>query len=536
MAPRVLVSDDLSPEGIEILRNAGLQVDVKVGVKPDELERIIADYDALAVRSATKVTGALLERASRLKVVGRAGIGVDNVDLEAATRRGVVVMNTPGGSSTTVAELALAHMLALARHVPQATASVKAGRWEKKRFQGRELAGKTLGVVGIGAIGSVVVERCRAMRMRVIAYDPFIGAEASARLGVTQVPLDELWAQADVISLHVPLTEQTRNLVDARALARMKRGALLVNCARGGLVDEQALADALAAGRIGGAALDVFEQEPPPAGHPLLALDRFICTPHLGASTEEAQSAVSVAIAEQLAAYLTRGEVKNAVNLPSIPREVMDSIAPYLALAERLGSMAAQIAPPSVSEVRIELAGELSRGPHRAITANVLKGLLRRVLDQPVNEVSAPTIARERGLTVREDLTPEAHDYVSLLTVMLRGAGGEATVAGTVFARRELRIVRVNQFRLEAVPEGEIILCENDDLPGVVGQLGTALGQAGVNIARIFLARDAQRGSAFSFINVDSAAPPQLLEQLRRVPHVRDVRAIQLGSPERPIG
>jgi D-3-phosphoglycerate dehydrogenase/(S)-sulfolactate dehydrogenase len=528
MASRVLVSDELSADGLAIMRQAGLQVDVKVGLKPEELERIIGDYDALAVRSATKVNAKLLERAARLKVVGRAGVGVDNVDLEAATRRGVVVMNTPGGSSTTVAELTLAHMLALARHVPQATASVKAGRWEKQRFQGHELAGKTLGVVGIGNIGSIVVERCRAMKMRVIAYDPFISTEAAAKLGVTQVTLDELWPQADVISIHVPLTEQTRNLVNAQTLGRMKKGALLVNCARGGLVDERALADALASGRLGGAALDVFEREPPPADHPLFTLDGFICTPHLGASTEEAQAAVAVAIAEQLAAYLTRGEVKNAVNLPTIPREVLEGIAPYLALAEKLGSLAAQIAPPSIHEVRLELAGELSRAPHRAISAQVLKGLLRHVLDQPVNEVSAPAIAKERGLVVREELNPEAHDYVSQLTVTLRGAGGEATVAGTVFGRQELRVVRVNQFRLEAVPEGDIIMCENDDAPGVVGHIGTALGSAAVNIARIYLSRYAERRSAFSLINVDSAPSPEVLEALRRLDHVRVVRSIRL--------
>ncbi len=526
--PRVLVSDDLSVEGVEIMRNAGLQVDVKVGLKAPELEAIIPEYDALAVRSATKVNAALLDRAARLKVVGRAGVGVDNVDLAAATRRGVIVMNTPGGSSTTVAELTLAHMLALARHVAQATASVKAGKWEKKKFQGRELAGKTLGVVGIGNIGSVVVERCRAMKMRVVAYDPFISDDAAAKLGVAQVPLDELWAQSDVVSLHVPLTEQTRNLVNAQALAKMKRGALLVNCARGGLVDERALADALASGHLGGAALDVFEKEPPPPDHPLFGLGNFICTPHLGASTEEAQSAVAVAIAEQLAAYLTRGEIKNAVNVPSIPREVMDSIAPYLALAEKLGSLAAQIAPPSIREVHLELAGELSTAPHRAIAAAVLKGLLRHVLDQPVNEVSAPAIARERGLILREDLNPEAHDYVSQLTVTLRGTGGDASVAGTVFARRELRLVRVNVFRLEAVPEGDIILCENDDAPGVVGNIGTALGHAGVNIARIFLSRDSERRSAFSLIAVDSAPTPEILEELRRLEHVRSVRSVHL--------
>jgi D-3-phosphoglycerate dehydrogenase len=301
-----------------------------------------------------------------------------------------------------------------------------------------------------------------------------------------------------------------------------------VNCARGGIIGERALADSLASGHLGGAALDVFDREPPPPDHPLVPLDSFICTPHLGASTEEAQAAVAVAIAEQLAAYLTRGEVKNAVNLPSIPREVLDSNAPYLALAEKLGSLAAQIAPASISEVRLEMAGELSRAPHRALAAQALKGLLRHVLDQPVNEVSAPAIAKERGLVLREDLNPGAHDYVSQLTVSLRGAGGEASVAGTVFARRELRIVRVNQFRLEAVPEGDIIMCENDDAPGVVGNIGTALGAAGVNIARIFLSRDAEGRSAFSLINVDSPPTPEILDQLRRLQHVRTVKYIRL--------
>ncbi len=528
MAARVLVSDDLSAEGVEIMKKSGLEVDLKVGLKPDELARIIGGYDGLAIRSATVVDARLLDRATRLKVVGRAGVGVDNVDTDAATRRGVVVMNTPGGSSTTVAELTLAHMLALARHVAQATASVKSGKWEKRRFQGRELAGKTLGVVGIGNIGSIVVQRCLAMRMRVIAYDPFISAEAAAKLGVAQVTLDELWRDADVISLHVPLTEQTRNLVDAATLARMKRGALLVNCARGGLIDERALADALASGQLAGAALDVFEREPPPPDHPLLKLDNFICTPHIGASTEEAQAAVAAAIAEQLAAYLTRGEVRNAVNLPSIPREVLDSIAPYLELAEKLGSLAAQIAPPAIHEVYLELAGELSRAPHRAIAGQVLKGLLRHVLDQPVNEVSAPVIAKERGLVLRQDLNPDAHGYVSELTVTLRGGGGEASVAGTVFGKREQRVVRVNQFRLEAVPEGDIIMCENDDAPGVVGNIGTVLGAAGVNIARIFLSRDHERRSAFSLINVDSGPTPEVLEKLRRLPHMRAVRQIRL--------
>jgi D-3-phosphoglycerate dehydrogenase/(S)-sulfolactate dehydrogenase len=528
MTARVLVSDDLSPEAVQILEQAGLEVDVKIGLKPDELEAIIGRYDALAVRSATKVTAKLLEKAARLRVIGRAGVGVDNVDLDAATRRGVVVMNTPGGSATTVAELALAMVFSLSRHVHAATASVKSGKWEKKKFQGHELAGKTLGVVGIGSIGSVLVDRALAMKMRVVAYDPFISPEAASKLGLTLVDLETLWREADVISLHVPLTEQTRNLVDAAVLAKMKRGAILVNCARGGIVDEQALADALASGHLGGAALDVFEKEPPPPDHPLFKHQAFVCTPHIGASTEEAQSAVAVAIAEQLATYLSSGVVKNAVNVPGLPREVMDQLAPYLPLVEKLGSLAAQLAPSGPVEVVVEVAGELAAVPSRPIANRALVGLLRHFLESPVNEVNAPAIAKERGLAVTMVRSAEPHDYASLVTVKVRGQGGEVQVAGTVYGKREARIVRVDGFRLEAVPDGHVILCENDDAPGVVGNLGGALGAAGVNIARISLSRLEDRSRAFAFLNVDSAPSAETLEGLRRLPHVRAVRAILL--------
>jgi D-3-phosphoglycerate dehydrogenase/(S)-sulfolactate dehydrogenase len=528
MTARVLVSDDLSQEAVQILRQAGLDVDVKVGLKPEELEAIIGQYDGLAVRSATKVTAKVLEKATRLKVVGRAGVGVDNVDLDAATRRGVVVMNTPGGSSTTVAELALALVLSLSRHVAAATASVKAGKWEKKKFQGHELAGKTLGVVGIGNIGSVLVDRALALKMRVLAYDPFISADAAQKLGVELVDLETLWAQADVISLHVPLNEQTRNLVNASVLAKVKKGAILVNCARGGIVDEKALSEALASGRLGGAAMDVFEKEPPPADHPLFKFDNFVCTPHIGASTEEAQSAVAIAIAEQLAAYLQHGVVKNAVNVLGLPREVMEKLAPYLPLVEKLGSLAAQIAPAGPTEITIEVAGELAAHPSRPLANRALVGLLRHFMETPVNEVNAPSIARDRGLTVKEVRTAEPLDYASLVTVRITSPAGEAQVAGTVYGKREARIVRVDGFRLEAVPDGHVILCENDDAPGVVGNLGSALGAAGVNIARISLSRLDDRSRAFAFLNVDSAPAPEVLEKLRKLPHVRLVRAISL--------
>ncbi len=528
MPARVLVSDDLSPEAVRILKDAGLEVDVKVGLKADALEAIVGEYDGLAVRSATKCTAKLLEKATRLKVIGRAGVGVDNVDLDAATRRGVVVMNTPGGSAVTVAELALAMIMSLYRHVPAATASVKAGKWDKKRFQGRELAGKTLGVVGIGNIGSVLVERALAMKMRVVAYDPFITPEAAGKLGAELVDLERLWPEADVISLHVPLTDQTRNLVDAATIAKMKKGAILVNCARGGVVDERALAEALASGHLGGAALDVFEKEPPAPDHPLLKQDNFVCTPHIGASTEEAQSAVAVAIAEQLVAYLRDGVVKNAVNAPGLPKEIMDQLAPYLPLAEKLGALAAQLVPQGPSEVAVEVSGELAAIPMRPLAARALVGILRHFLETPVNEVNAPSIARERGIHVREARSAEPHDWASLVSVTVRGAGGETTVAGTVYGKREARIVRVGNFRVEAVPEGHVIVCENDDAPGVIGNLGTALAAAGVNIARISLSRLEDRSGAFSFLNVDQAPTPEMLERIRRLPHVRTVKAIRL--------
>jgi (S)-sulfolactate dehydrogenase len=528
MASRVLVSDELSTEAVRIMSDAGLEVDVKVGLPPAELEAIVGEYDGLAVRSATKVTAKLLEKATRLKVVGRAGVGVDNVDLDAATRRGIVVMNTPGGSAVTVAELTLGMILSLYRHVPTATASVRGGKWEKKRFQGREIAGKTLGVVGIGNIGSVLVERALAMKMRVVAYDPFITPEAAAKLGAELVDLDTLWREADIVSLHVPLTEKTRHLVRAETIAKMKKGAIIVNCARGGIVDERALAEALASGRLGGAALDVFEKEPPPADHPLFAQANLVCTPHIGASTEEAQTAVAVAIAEQMVAFLRDGVVQNAVNVPGLPKEVLEQLAPYLPLAEKLGSLAAQLAPEGPSEVMFEVAGELSAGPMRPLATRALVGLLRHFLETPVNEVNAPAIAKDRGIAVREVRSAEPHDWASLVTITVRGRSGSTLVAGTVYGKREARIVQVNAFRVEAVPDGDVIVCENDDAPGVVGNLGTALAAAGVNIARISLSRLEDRSGAFSFLNVDSAPSPETLERLRALPHVRSVSAIRL--------
>ena len=532
---RILISDDLSPEAKTILeRIPGAQVDFKPGLKPAELREIIGGYEALAVRSATKVTAEVLAAAGKLRVIGRAGTGVDNIDLQAATRRGVVVMNAPGGNSVSVAEHTMALLLSLARSVAEASGSVRAGKWEKKRFSaGRELLGKTLGVVGTGNIGALVVQRAKAFGMKVLAYDPFLSDEAAQKMGVELVMLAEIFLRADAITLHVPLTEQTRNMVAAPQLAAMKPGALLVNCARGGLVDEAALAEALRQKRLGGAALDVFETEPPPADHPLFACENFIGTPHLAGSTEDAQEKVAVIVCESMVELLTTGTIRNAVNVPSVTGEVLERMGPYLKLAEKLGAFAGQLAMNrecgAPEQIEIGYAGEVARHPSAPLTAAVLKGVLGNFLAESVNEVSAPALARERGLSVQEVKTSDTPDFTSLVTLKLRcGKQLETDVAGTIVGKREPRLVRVDRFEMEAVPEGNILVIHNADAPGVIGNVGQTLGEAKVNIAQFALARDKQRGEALAVVNVDSPVGPELLDKLRRLPNVRQVHQVVL--------
>src|SRR5712664_4148108 len=473
---KVLVADDLSPESIEILRREkNLSVDVRIGLKPPELKAEIFQYHALAVRSATKVTAEIIEAGKNLKVIGRAGVGVDNVDLEAANRRGVVVMNTPGGNTITVAEHAIAMMLALARHIPQATASMKAGQWEKKRFQGRELFNKTLGVIGVGNIGSVVVERCIGMKMKVIAYDPFISPEAARRMGCELAPLEQ----------------------------------------------------ALTTGRLGGAALDVFSEEPLRTESPLLKLENFICTPHLGASTAEAQRNVAIALAEQLVDFLCHGNIRNAVNAPSVSNEVLEKLGPWLNLAHKLGMLAGQLSPEELTSIEVEISGEVNENPTAPITVQALKGFLSQLWGESVNEVSAPALAKERGIAVVETHRGETAEFTSSVALKVKGKT-DLVVEGTVFGRREPRIVRVNEFDIEAVPAGHLIAIHNQDIPGVVGRVGTSLGTAGVNIARIHLSRDRDRKEAFSLINVDSAPEPALLGELGKINGVLGVKHIVL--------
>ena len=533
---RVLISDELSPEAKGILeRIPGAQVDFRPGLQPAELREIIGGYEALAVRGATKVTAELLAAATRLRVIGRAGTGVDNIDLAAATRRGVVVMNAPGGNSVSVAEHTLALLLSLARSIPDASQSTRAGKWEKKKYaSGRELSGKTLGVVGTGNIGQLVALRARAFGMRIIAYDPFLSAEAAAKLGVEPVELAEIFRRADAITLHVPLTEQTKNMVNAQTLAQMKPGALLVNCARGGLVDERAVADALRAKRLGGAALDVFEAEPPAADHPLFSCENFIGTPHLGGSTEDAQQSVAVIVCEAMVEYLTTGTIRNALNVPSVSGEVLERLGPFLRLAGKLGTFAAQFAlqgecAAAPEEIEISYAGEVAQHPTAPLTAAVLKGVLSTFMVDSVNEVSAPALARERGLSVKETKTSETPDFASLVTLRLRcGKMLTTEVSGTIVGKREPRLVRVDGLDIEAVPEGFMIIVHNDDAPGVIGNIGQTLGEAKVNIAQFALARDQARGEALALVNVDSSAGADVLDKLRKLPNVRRVHQVKL--------
>jgi D-3-phosphoglycerate dehydrogenase len=525
---KVLVTDSLAPEGFEILEKAqGLQVVDAPGLSPAELLSAIADADALVIRSATKVTREVIAAGSKLAVIGRAGIGVDNVDVSAATAKGIVVMNTPGGNTVTTAEHALALMISLARHIPQATASMKAGRWDKNRFVGMELYNRTLGVIGLGNIGRIVAERAQGLGMKVVAHDPFLSPDAASKLDVELLDLDTLLARADVISVHVPRTKETTGLLGRKAFAKMKRGVLLVNAARGGIVDEAALLEALDSGVVGGAGLDVFVEEPPKAGSLLVAHERVICTPHLGASTEQAQVNVAIAIAEQIRDYLLSGVVRNAVNMPSISREAAAQIRPYLVLGEKLGRFHGQLCTGSIEQIEIEYSGEAARLEVAPITVAVLKGLLESVSDH-VNMVNAPVIAQERGIKVIESKASRSADFTSAITCRVTGCE-DRLIVGAVFQGGQPRIVRIDDFMLEAIPEGPTLFILNRDQPGVVGTVGTILGSAGVNISRMQLALQRERGEAAMLVNVDPAPPDSVLETLRALPQVISARLLDLG-------
>jgi D-3-phosphoglycerate dehydrogenase len=526
--PKILVSDELAPQGLEILERArGMRVEYRPGLAPGDLLAAIADADGLVIRSGTKVTADVIAAAKQLQVIGRAGIGVDNVDVPAATARGIVVMNTPGGNNITTAEHAVALLVALARHIPQATASMKEGQWEKSRFMGMELYNRTLGVIGLGRIGRIVADRARGLGMKVIAHDPYLSESAVPNLDVELVGLDDLFARADAITLHVPKTKDTTMLLDRRAFAKMRRGVLVVNAARGGIIDEAALLEALESGQVGGAALDVFEKEPPPKDHPLLRHERVICTPHLGASTEQAQVNVAIAIAEQVRDYLLSGIIGNAVNVPSISREALGRVRPYLELATKLGRFQGQLCPGQIEQIEVEYSGDAAALDVAPITVAVLKGLLESISDQ-VNMVNAPVIARERGIKVIESKSSRTSDFASAITTRVSGCL-ERLVAGAIFHGGQPRIVRIDDFMLEAIPEGPTLLLLNHDRPGVVGHVGTVLGEEGVNISRMQLALVRERGEACMLVNVDSAPSPAVMERLRSLPHMISAQLVDLG-------
>ena len=480
------------------------------------------------IRSGTKITGELIEAAKNLKVIGRAGVGYENIDADAATKRGIVVMNTPGGNNVTTGEHTVALMMALARHIPQAVASLKGGKWDRNKFVGVELCNKTVGVVGLGNVGRIVAERAAGLRMKVLGYDPFIAAENIARMGVEPGTLEDIFTKSDFITVHVPLTPETQGLINKAAIEKMKPGVRIINCARGGIVDENDLAEAIRTGKVAGAALDVYVDEPPSPDHPLLKLEQVITTPHLGASTDEAQLNVAIAVAEQMVDFLAQGVVRYAVNVPSVSPELLAVLRPYLTLGEKIGSLMTQLAGSLPEEVQVEYRGDVTQFNVAPLTVAVIKGLLTPVLESAVNYVNAPMMARERGVKIIESKGEAAGDFASSITVTGRNGKETLEIEGAMFDSKHPRIVRFNNFYLEAVPEGYILVLQNNDVPGVVGAVGTILGKNGINIAGMELGRSQKGGNAISFTHVDEAVNKKALDELRALPQIVSATLVKL--------
>ncbi|TCS63487.1 phosphoglycerate dehydrogenase [Varunaivibrio sulfuroxidans] len=522
--PKVLISDKMSPRAAEVFKARGVEVDVKPGMTPDELKACIGQYDGLAVRSATKATAEIIAAADNLKVIGRAGIGVDNIDIKAATAKGIVVMNTPFGNSITTAEHAISMMMALARQLPLANASTQAGKWEKSRFMGVELMGKTFALIGCGNIGAAAADRAQGLKMKVIAYDPYLSPERAKDLGVEKVELDDLFARADFISLHTPLTDATRGIINAEAFAKMKDGVRVINCARGGLVDEAALKVAIESGKVAGAALDVFEVEPAKE-NPLFGMEQIVATPHLGASTTEAQVNVAVQVAEQLSDYLLTGAVVNALNMPSVSAEEAPKLRPYMKLAEQLGSFAGQLTQTGIKSVSIEYEGQAAELNTKPLTAIVLQGVLSPQLEA-VNMVSAPAIAKERDIDVSEIKHERPGAYQTLIKLTLTTETQTRSVSGTLFNGQNPRLVEIKGIPIDAKLGTHMLYITNKDEPGFIGKLGTALGAEKANIATFNLGRAEAGGDAIALIEVDSAVSDAFIENLRAMPEV--VQALHL--------
>ena len=520
---KILISDKLAQVGIDFLNEqTDIEADIKVGLDESGLCSIIGDYDALLIRSDTQVTPAVLHAAKNLKLIGRAGIGVDNVDIPLATELGIIVMNTPDANATTTAELAIAHLMSLSRHLPTADRSVRAGKWERSKLMGSEVANKTLAILGFGTIGRIVSQRGLGLKMNVIAYDPFVAPEIYAELGVESVGLDELVSRADYLTLHCPLLEKTRNIIGSAQFAMMKKSAMIINCARGGLIDETALYEALKNGQIAGAALDVYENEPP-VGSPLLELDNIVFTPHLGASTAEAQVAVSVEIARQVVTFLKTGEAINALNLPRLSAKELKKSHEYMNLAGILGKVLAGLATEPLERVEIALFGRAAEVMPRPVSVSALVGLLSGQFSTPVNHVNAENIAKRQGIVLTESVTHESHDYISLIKLTGHSAKQSITLSGALLGGRQPRLVRINHFDIEVVPEGTLVLTRHDDKPGVISAISTVLGDANINITRMQVSDADQELQAMAVMSVSAPLSTELLQQLQAIDAVHQV-------------
>jgi D-3-phosphoglycerate dehydrogenase len=526
---KILISDSLSKQGVELLEKAGFTVVVKSKMPKEELFKEIQDADGLIVRSGTKVTDELIEAAPKLKIVGRAGSGLDNVDTPAATKRGIVVMNTPGGNTVTTAEHTMSMICAMSRRIPQATASVKTGKWEKDKFMGVELYNKVLGIVGVGQIGSHLTKMAQGIGMRVIAYDPYLAADRAEKMGVTMMALPDLFKNADIISVHTPLTPETKGIINAQAIATMKPGVMIVNCARGGIINEVDLVEALKSKKVAAAAFDVFEEEPVKADNPLLALDNFICTPHIGAQTTEAQENVAVGIAEQVVDYFTKGVARGAVNIPSIAPELLPRLQPYLTLVEKMGFLLSQLCHGGIERVTVEYSGEVATLSIAPLTIGVLKGLLTPIMENPVNYVNAPVVAKERGIEVKEVKSTDAGDFTSLIRVKVEAGKATHQVAGTLYHKKDARVVEIDSFKVEVVPEGHMLFIHNVDRPGVIGMVGQVLGENNINIVRMQCALEKRGGNALLIIGSDTVFPAAVLDKIKSSSNILSVKVANLS-------
>jgi D-3-phosphoglycerate dehydrogenase len=524
---KILISDPLSEEGLKILDERKIAYECKSKLAPEELKKIIGQYDALIIRSGTKATAEIIEAADKLKVIGRAGVGVDNVDVEAASKKGIVVMNTPGGNTVSTAEHTVSMLLALNRNIPQANASMKSGAWDRKKFTARELSGKCLGIIGLGRIGMEVARRAQSFGMKIVAYDPFLSQKKAQQLEIELVELDDLFGKIDFLTVHTPLTAETKHMVGEKQFAKMKKGVRILNCARGGIVDEKALFKAIEEGKVAGAALDVFEAEPP-KDNPLVKLDCVIATPHLGASTTEAQVNVAVEIAEQVADVLQGKGVRNALNYPCLEGEVCELLAPYIKLAEKLGSFAAQIISGHINKLSIKYSGEILNRDIAPVTLALIKGLLSFKLGESVNYVNAPVLAKERGIEISETKILENEQFSNLITIEVHTDKETSLISGTLFGKEKPRIVRINKFYIDIIPQGNVLVTHNIDSPGIVGQVGTILGQNKVNIAAMTFGKTGASGNSMVVLNVDSEIKDDVLAEIKKCKNIADAKVIRL--------